>query len=109
MSIILDAVLVCPFEDDEGVEQVNKYLYEKDESRHQQFEKMDNTYTGGHKVASMTIYQACFNHLMPDIVVGAVKQAKWRASKPVLIFDYEFNDNYDIYAYKRSWEVSYLD
>lgn len=87
----MDAVIVSIFEDDDGIAQVNKVLYDADIYRRQQFEKMDNINAGGSKFASMTVYQACFNHMTVDEVVGAFNNAKWKYRTPVLIIDDEIS------------------
>lgn len=92
MSVLMDAIIICMFEDDKAIEQVNKYLYEEDEGRHQQFRKMDNSLTGGSKVSSLTTYQACFNHIIPEVIIKAFLKADWRRQDTVLIFDHEFDD-----------------
>lgn len=85
----MDAVIVSIFEDEDGISQVNKVLYDLDIYRRQQFVKMDNSSAGGSKFASMTVYQACFNHLGVDEVVDAFNNAKWNYRTPVLIIDDE--------------------
>jgi hypothetical protein len=85
----MDAVIVNPFEDDDAIAQVNKVLYDLDVHRHQQFVKMDNSSAGGSKFASMTVYQACFNHMRVDEIVNAFNSANWQHRTPVLIIDDE--------------------
>jgi hypothetical protein len=104
MSMLLDTVIVTLFEDEAAITAVNKYLYDHDEYRHQQFNKMDNDSAGGSKVASMTVYQACFNHLVPEDVKEAVDSAKW--SYPMLvIMDYEFDSKPFVY-YSSDWDMT---
>ena len=92
MSVIMDAVIICMFDDDNAAEQMNKILYDEDECRHQQFHKMDNSSAGGSKFPALTTYQACFNHLSPDTIIHAFLKTEWRRPDNVLILNYEFDE-----------------
>jgi hypothetical protein len=93
MSILTDAIIVTMFSDDDGMAQVNKYLYECDHpskgGRGQQFEKMSNEYTGGNKSSSMTVYQACFNHMLATDIEDAFNNAEFKYGNCLLIIDDE--------------------
>lgn len=101
MSIITDAVIVTLFEDKQGIGDVNRYLHEVDEIRHQQFHLIDNSSAGGTKYPSMTVYQACFNHMLDtdieDAFFGAAWTDRWH---PVLIMDSEIS-GYQILKYSK--------
>jgi len=89
MSVLTNALIVCTYEDDTAIGEVNKYLHEIDTARHQQFIKIDNAMAGGTKYPSMTCYQACFNHLLDDEILDAFNGATWRYSHNLLIMESE--------------------
>lgn len=91
----MDAIIVCLSEEDKAIDSLNKELYRIDTARHQQFVKMDNAMAGGTKYPSLTTYQACFNHLIPEQIITPFLRTNdmWEHNpKPVLILDYEFDN-----------------
>ena len=104
MSAITNALIVCTYEDDKAIGEVNKYLHDIGTTRQQQFVKMDNAMAGGSKYPSMTCYQACFNHLPDDDITGAFSKAAWKYSHNLLIMESEltgywvYNENELLYG-----------
>ncbi len=105
MSTITDAAILVNYEDDRGLKRLNDEL-KKRTGDEQEFTKMDNSAAGGRKSASMTVYQACFNHVADEDIIESYRMVLWRSKETLLVLDSEsggWSVHQGTHVLARSW------
>lgn len=86
MSVTTEYMVIVPHKEKEAMHGGNQELYWADKERHQQFNECGMKDAGGTKFFLTTIWAACFNHLIPDVIETALRGGQWERPDEVFVF-----------------------